>query len=120
MPFLARNKTTASCTLGGYFGLELLDSSGRQVGQTPSREPTLQGSSPQPGPLELRPGESARFLFEWGDNPVGGQTCQPASQVALIAPDQSDRTLLPARTADGIVIAPCGAGVTEIGPVTPG
>jgi hypothetical protein len=119
-PFQVRNSSASTCTLTGYFGLELVDAAGHQVGQSPIRAATLVSTSPQPSPVVLHPGEYAAFLFEWGDNPIDGRPCPAAKQVMLTAPDQFDHVLVATQTSEGIAIAPCGSGFTQIGPVTGG
>jgi hypothetical protein len=118
--FRVRNASTAVCTLVGYFGLDLLDSAGHRVGQVPSRDPGLEASSPVAGPIRLGPGDTAGFSLLWGNNNAVPGPCPQASQVELTAPDQYDHVFIPAMTADGITIAPCGNGYVDLGPVTPG
>ena len=116
-PFNVTNRGSAACTLHGYFGLALLDSSGRQIGSDPTRDVGAFGASPQPAPLVLAPGAGARFYFHWSDVQSSAQPCPTAAQVELTAPDQYDHAFIPARTSDGAAIAPCspgGTGLTEV------
>jgi hypothetical protein len=111
--------STRTCTLQGYFGLALLDASGRQVGPTPMRDPNTFGASPQAGPVVLARGATAWFYFRWSDVQNTPQPCPAAAQVELTAPNQYDHAFIPARTADGTTIAPCSPGTTGLTAVQP-
>jgi hypothetical protein len=118
-PINLTNRSTRTCSLQGYFGLALLDASGRQVGPAPTRDPNTFGASPPPGLVVLAPGSSAWFYFHWSDVQNTPQPCPAAAQVELTAPNQYDHALIPARTADGATIAPCSPGTTGLTRVLP-
>jgi hypothetical protein len=118
--FRVRNATSTACTLQGYFGLDLLDSARHRVGEAPNRGTGLEASSGVAGPIRMNPGGTAGFSLRWGNINAGPGECPQASDVELTAPDQNDHIFIPAKTADGITIAPCGNGFPELGPVTPG
>ena len=110
----AMNHSSRTCTLTGYFGLALLDASGKQIGGDPARDPD---AHPQQTTITLNPDTAGQFLFHWSDVQSSAQPCPVAAQVELTAPDQYDHVFLPARTADGVSIAPCspgGTGVTTV------
>ncbi|HEV1997779.1 MAG TPA: DUF4232 domain-containing protein, partial [Candidatus Dormibacteraeota bacterium] len=106
--FNVTNRTSAACSLQGFFGLALLDAAGQQVGGTPRRDP----SAISPTLVRLAPGGSTAFTFHWSDVQSSPQPCPTAAQVVVTAPDQFDHVVLPARTADGGRIAPCEPGGT--------
>jgi hypothetical protein len=88
------NRTTHSCTVGGYGGLALLGAP-RQGVPTDLRRV----ASPAPASLTLSPGGSARSLLHWGavsaaDEP--GSVCEPtAVTVVVTPPNQTTAALRP-------------------------
>jgi hypothetical protein len=70
--------------------------------------------------VTLAPGGGATFFIHWSDVPNTPQPCPVAAQVEFTAPDQVDHVFVPARTADGTVIAPCSPGPTGLTAVQPG
>mgnify|MGYP003622949469 CR=1 FL=1 len=116
-PFNVTNRGAGTCTLQGYFGLALLNSSGLPIGTAPTRDRGGFGASPQVGPVVLVPGAGARFYFHWSDVQSTSLACPAATRVELTAPNQYDHAFVPARTGDGMSIAPCspgGTGLTEV------
>jgi hypothetical protein len=116
VPFDVTNHATHICTVSGYFGMALVDPSGKRVGSDPTRDPA---PTPAPGAVTLAPGAMATFTFHWSQVQGSSTPCAPAAQVELTAPNQSDHVFIPARTADGATIAPCypgGSGLTVVQP----
>ncbi|MDQ6747245.1 MAG: DUF4232 domain-containing protein, partial [Candidatus Dormibacteraeota bacterium] len=64
-PVTARNHASP-CTLSGYFGVALLDASGKQIGSDPTRDPDTSSSTPSAGVL-LPTGSTASFTFRWSN-----------------------------------------------------
>jgi len=119
--FRAENVSLVSCTLTGYFGLELLDQSGNQVGSSPSRDNGLGFSTgSRPATVTLLPRDFARFALQWWGNYGGAQygPCHLADQIVLTAPDQRAHVMIPARLPSGSQILECGNGNKFIGPVS--
>jgi hypothetical protein len=117
----ARNHSTKPCSMQGYFGMSLQDSSGHMVGSTPVRDNTGTNTSPPPKLfVVLQPGDTASFTFHWSDVQSSPQPCPTASQVELTAPNQFDHAIISARTSNGITIAPCSPGQVGLGPVVAG
>lgn len=112
--FLVKNRTSLTCTVQGYFGLTLRDAQGRLVGPVPSHDDHLGGFTAPAAPIELVPQAVAQFQYQWDDAPSAGPCVRPAS-IDITAPDQVDHVLIPARSQEGVPIAPCGAA-TVIGP----
>jgi hypothetical protein len=110
--------STEPCLLSGYFGLALLDGRGAPIGPDPSRDPGL-GSGAGPATVTLDAAHPAWFALEWSDS-TGSSVCVTAARIELTAPNQTDHVSVPARTAGGGAIAPCGNLRTFIGPVIAG
>ncbi|MEA2301727.1 MAG: hypothetical protein QOE44_2262 [Solirubrobacteraceae bacterium] len=100
--------------LSGFLRLRLLDARGNILGVPPTHDTNL---APGAGAVRLAPGDRARFLYQWGSNPVAGQPCTPATAVDLGTSSLPPHRRLRAVTANGTVIAPCGNGTTFISPV---
>ncbi|MDA3625947.1 DUF4232 domain-containing protein [Saccharopolyspora sp. WRP15-2] len=102
------NNSGETCTLYGYGGMQLVDSSGRAL-------PTNAERTPNPGPsmITLAPGASASATLHWtvvptGDEPTDGQ-CQPTpARLQVIPPDETDA--LPVAWNSGPV---CGGGTID-------
>lgn len=118
-PVVVRNAAGTACTIGGYFGLALVNARGQPLGTSPAQTPGLVGPGRTAVSLTLAGATSAQFLFEWPGDGAPGQTCPMASSVELTAPGQTDHVTIAAKTADGTAIALCAAQ-SEIGPVTAG
>lgn len=85
-----RNDSNRSCTVYGYPGLLLVDSSGRSL-------PTEVNRAPQTGPesVRLATGESATATLHWGvvptgDEPVDGPCRPEPTRLEVIPPDETD------------------------------
>ncbi|MGI8609621.1 MAG: DUF4232 domain-containing protein [Candidatus Dormibacteria bacterium] len=121
VPVRVVNISIHPCTISGWFGLALLDASGKQVGGDPRREPNPQGPNLAGTRMDLAPaGPSLTFMFHWSHVQSTSQPCPTAVQVELTAPDQYDHAFLPARTADGMSIAPCSPAGMGLTPLEPG
>lgn len=86
---VVKNKSQQTCTLWGFGGLELLDTTKQPIPTNPER--TL---DPVPTLVTLRPGSEAGKLMHWtvvatGDEPATG-ACQPsASALNVLPPDET-------------------------------
>jgi hypothetical protein len=84
------NTGSATCTLYGYGGLQLLDENDQPL-------PTSGARDEKPGPslVTVQPGGTARKLLHWtvvatGNEPVD-QPCQPpAAKLSIIPPDETE------------------------------
>ncbi|MGW1679842.1 DUF4232 domain-containing protein [Saccharopolyspora sp. NPDC002376] len=99
------NNSGETCTLYGYGGMQLVDSSGRAL-------PTNAERTPNPGPsmISLAPGASASATLHWTVVPSEGEPtdgqCEPTpSRLQVIPPDETDP--LPVAWNSGPV---CGGG----------
>lgn len=109
------NASSATCTMQGYPGMQLLSSSG-----TPIPTTVVRGQAHFPNPsanaapalVSLTPGATARFSIQYSDVPVGGQTSCPSSAKSEITP--------PTDTGHAVMtlnIAPCDNGTVHVSPV---
>lgn len=85
-----RNTSNETCTLYGYGGMQLVDSSGQPL-------PTTMERTPNPGPklITLAPGQTASATLHWTAVPHDGEPtdgpCQPTPVSAqVIPPDETD------------------------------
>ena len=115
------NISSAPCSTGGYFRLSLLNGSGGVEPLSVERAPGLYPASSPLANFTLSPGGVAGFLLEWVQGPYdpAGNACPVATEMRLTPPSAVNPTDLPALTADGIAITPCGDGVS-IGPLALG
>lgn len=90
-----RNSGQRTCTIHGYGGLGLVDSSGRALPTKQVRDP-----SPAPTTIRLAPGGTASSDLHWGAIPGPGDNqtgdCQPTpAAVHVIPPDGTDFLSVP-------------------------
>ncbi|MCU1667531.1 MAG: hypothetical protein JWP40_458 [Blastococcus sp.] len=90
-----RNTGGQQCTVHGYGGLGLVDSSGRAL---PTRQ--VRAGSPAPATVLLTPGTTVSAQLHWGAVPGPGDTpsgdCQPApATLRVIPPDETDPLSVP-------------------------
>ena len=112
------NQGSASCTLNGYPGMQLLDASGADLPTT-----VIRGGGPMfadaaanqaPAQVVLAPGAVAKFSFSYEDVPVGNETSCPTSTSSEITPPNDYSYAVIA-----LAIAPCGGGTIHVSPVYP-
>ncbi len=84
-----KNTGNADCATEGYPGVQFIDSRGSTVGQPATRSTTWAGGTIQPGPIELKPGESAYFYIDVDDAAGGGSGCTGVSALQIYAPDDT-------------------------------
>ncbi len=109
------NTSSATCTMQGYPGMQLLGSAGTSLPTTVVRG---QGHFPNPAanaapaPVSLAPGALAHVSIQYSDVPVAGETTCPSSAQAEVTP--------PTDTAYAVMtlaIAPCDHGTVHVSPV---
>ncbi len=109
------NTSSATCTMRGYPGMQLLSSSGAPIPTTVVRGGVQfpnRAADAAPALVSLAAGAAARFSIQWTDVPVGGETTCPASARSEVTP--------PTDTAYGVMtlnIAPCDHGTVHVSPV---
>ena len=113
------NTSAAPCTLDGYPGMQLLDSSGAKLPTT-----VVRGGGPgflnpaanqPPAPVTLQPGQKASFSLSYEDVPVGTETSCPTSAKAQITPPNDFSFAVIALQASA-----CGGGTIHVSPVYAG
>jgi hypothetical protein len=117
-----QNRSTTSCTLAGYPGLQLVASDGRVLPTTVAPPSAGAYSFPLllPHRVALPPGAYASFELGWEDNPSGAGNNEP---YAVACPSSAwVRVILPGTDQYGTAALPMGAcgGHVEVSPLVPG
>lgn len=110
-----RNTGTAACTLFGYPGMELYDSTQTAIPTNVVRGMQTFGVAAANAPaatVELAPGASASFTLHYSDVPVGDETSCPLSATAQVTPPNDL-----ASTTIPLQIDPCDGGTVHVSPV---
>jgi hypothetical protein len=113
-----RNTSSTSCTLSGYPGMQLYDSSQNPIPTNVVRGMQNFGTPAANSPAELvtlLPGALASFTVHYSDVPVGNETSCPTSASAHVTPpnDTTSATV-------SLQIAPCNGGTVHVSPVYAG
>jgi hypothetical protein len=111
--FIFTNTSGTPCSLQGYPGMQMLDSTGSAI-------PTnvIRGSSVVVPPIPvtlviLGPAASGSFLFGYPNIPTGSQTCPTSTKLEITPPNAFNHFTI----ADAI--SPCGGNIT-VSPVRAG
>lgn len=107
-----KSTSAAPCILGGYPGLQLLDSAGANLPTNVVRKGNYPFTSMTPTTVTLTNGQSAYFNLGYSDVPVGTETTCPTSTSLLVTPPNATDSLR--MTA---MLAPCGGGTVTVSPV---
>lgn len=111
------NTSGVPCSLFGYPGLQLYDSSGAPIPTNVVRGGVTFGTAAanQPAALvTLSPGSSGAFTIHYSDVPVGNESSCPTSASAHITPPNDFSSASVALSID-----PCGGGTVHVSPVYP-
>jgi hypothetical protein len=112
--FRFTNTLAVPCTMFGFVGAQGLDALNNPVPTRVVRGGGMLTSLPGAQTVDVAPGGSADFTLSWSDVPVGNETtCPPATQLAVIPPDE----LAPLIVA--VTLAPCNAGTIRVSAVRP-
>lgn len=107
--------SAATCTLGGYPGLAMLNSAGAPLPTTVVRKGNYSFTSMTPSVVNVAPGQAAYFNLGYSDVPSGSQTSCPTSTTLQVTPPNSYASLsLVAR------LSPCNNGSITVSPVFAG
>jgi hypothetical protein len=117
-----QNRSTTSCKLEGYPGLQLVASDGRVLPTTVAPPSAGAYSFPPllPHRVALIPGAYASFELGWEDQPSGAENNEP---YAVACPTSAwVRVILPATDQYGTAALPMGAcgGHVDVSPLVPG
>jgi hypothetical protein len=103
---------SASCTLAGYPGMQMLASSGASLPTVVVRKGTYPFTAMAPATVALGPGQSAYFNIGYSDVPTGSETsCPTSASVQVTPPNALDHLVLTA------ALGPCNAGTLVVSPV---
>ena len=107
-----RNVSGAPCTLFGYPGLQMADTSGKPLPTQVSHGGSYTFVNETPAPVSLSPQAEASFYAGYSDVPTGGETSCPQSAELEITPPNDTGTIT---LTDQI--APCENGSVTVSPV---
>jgi hypothetical protein len=116
--FQLRNASQKQCTLFGYPGAQMLGANGNLLPTHVQRGGSFFTETRRaPHTVSLAPGEAARFVFGYSDNPEygGGKACPQAVKLEVTPPNTYSR-LAVSMPAGANSFAPCG-GVLVASPV---
>lgn len=116
------NTSSATCTLTGFPGMQMLDAQGKPL---PTRVHRGSASSVPPVPertVTLAPGGTASFVAGWADaTGYAGDTCPTSAQVEITAPnDYSSKTIAWQITPYGGNVQHLQCGQIAVSPVYAG
>ncbi len=107
-----KSTATTPCTLGGYPGLQLLDSSGSPLPTKVVRGGTYSFTSMTPTTVTVAPGGAVDFNIGYSDVPVGNEkSCPSSTSLEVTPPNAYDHLVL------AVALAPCGGGTLVVSPV---
>jgi hypothetical protein len=109
------SSATASCTLGGYPGLQMLDSSGAALPTTVVRKGSYPFTAMPPTVVTVAPGQAVYFNMGYSDVPSGSETSCPTSATLAVTPPNSYTS-----TPVSAQLAPCDNGSITVSPVFAG
>ena len=118
MTIALTNTSSATCTLEGYPGMQLLDATGADIPTTVVRGqfrfPDPAANQP-PSLVTLAPHATGTFSLSYEDVPVGNETsCPTSAQAEVTPPNDVTHLVMP------LQIAPCGNGTVHVSPVYAG
>ncbi len=103
---------SATCTLGGYPGLQMQSASGATLPTVVVRKGTYPFTAMAPTTVTLGPGQSAYFNIGYSDVPTGSETsCPTSASVQVTPPNATDHLVMTA------AFAPCNGGTLVVSPV---
>lgn len=115
---LIENPTAETCELSGYPALRLLDDDDQLIGNVTQGQGFLTGTRAPVGIVAIAPQGQASFLVEWASVGAEDVPCTAGVRLGVILPGTTDELLIPARSVEGLAIAPCGGGLA-VSPILP-
>ncbi|MGH9070319.1 MAG: DUF4232 domain-containing protein [Acidimicrobiales bacterium] len=118
--FTFTNTSSATCTMYGYPGLGMLNSSGQAITTNVLRTPSVVVQPETPTTVSLAPGKQASFLLGYEDQTgFGNSTCPSSASLEITPPNDYSHLVVPAQIAAyGPSIGQCGA--INVSPIYPG
>jgi len=83
------NTSASACSISGYVGLQMLDSSLNPITTTVVRNGGMLSLLPPAAIVAVGPGQQASALVQWSDVPTGAQACKTSAQLDVTPPDES-------------------------------
>jgi hypothetical protein len=112
LTFGFRNTSSATCSLFGYPGLQLLDAAGQDIATTTVRGGTYSFTNFAPANVSVGPSATAYFNVGYSDVPTGTESsCPTAAQLQAIAPN----TTTPLVVKGSFTV--CNHGTLTVSPV---
>jgi hypothetical protein len=115
--YVLENRSTTTCRVFGYPGLQMLDSNHRPVPTTVTRGPYMFRDQ-APSRVIVLPGGIASFSIGYREIPSGEEPasvqCVPSTYVEITPPDERQPVLLSGS------MAPCGHGLIFVSPLVSG
>jgi hypothetical protein len=111
--FVFTNTSSAACSLQGYPGMQMLDSTGGEITTQVIRGSSVVVPAIPVTLVVLEPAASGSFLFGYPNNPTGSQTCPTSTKLEITPPNAFGHFTI----ADAI--SPCGGQIT-VSPVRAG
>jgi hypothetical protein len=106
------NTSTASCVLGGYPGLQLLDAAGAQLPTHVVRGGSYPFTNFAPGVVTLAPGAITYVNLGYSDVTTGAETtCPKAASMWVTPPNAYDHLTVT------VTLTPCAGGTVVVSPV---
>ena len=103
---------SATCTLSGYPGLQMLAGSGATLPTVVVRKGTYPFTAVAPSTVTLATGQSAYFNIGYSDVPTGSETsCPTSASVQVTPPNAFDHLVMTA------AFGPCNGGTLVVSPV---
>ncbi len=112
------NKSTATCWLYGFVGMQMLDSDGHALPTRVLRNGGIFTGRAGPTRFDLPQSRSASFEVAWSNVP-GGPSCPLASQLVVTPPDEFDHVTLQVSEFVSFWLAPCDTGELDVQPMRP-
>ena len=103
------NPSTMPCQLSGFPAVRLLDATGGVMTAAADGGGFLTGTREPVQVVVIPPGDDASFVLEWAD--VSKAPCPGGVQLGVTLPRATSEATFPARSTDGVVVAPCETGM---------
>jgi hypothetical protein len=113
LTFSLTNASTVPCTMHGYPGMLLLDSSGSALPTVVDRGGGLAFENVAVTDVSLAPGQAAFFNVGYNDVTTGTTTCSTASQAEITPPNDTSHAVV----SMSPTIDACDGGTLHVSPV---
>ena len=111
--FGLRNTSSATCPLGGYPGIQLIDAAGTDIPTTTDRGGSLSFTDFPAATVRVGPGATAYFNMAYSDVPTGTESRCPVASVVQVIPPNTTTEL----RVSGQQLMVCNGGTVTVSPV---